>query len=422
MMVRNQMIRRYRVLVRYYKENGVVKTARWLWCKLFRVVSDSLPITKVNALAGVDFVDLQPVVVIGEQNNFWKNTLNWFIPPFGRGSGGHLNIFRFISNLEMLGFECNIIIVANNQPLEDEETLSSNIARWFMPLKARVYKGLEHAPPAYFSLATEWRTAYFVRSFSKTNRRCYFVQDFEPWFFPIGSEYYLAEETYRFGFIGITAGDWLKEKLARDYGMTTYSVGFSYDRDLYKQLPQLKSEETVKRVFFYARPPTPRRAFELGLLALKQVADKLPGVEVVLAGWDLSGYEIPFEHKDLGVLPLDALPGVYNTCDVALVLSLTNLSLLPLELMACGVPVVSNEGANVEWLLNSSNAKLAKLTPAALANAVIDVLTNPSETERLKKSGLDTVSKTNWQLEANKMADFLNSLIKIESNQRDKQK
>lgn len=419
-MAKRDLVRRWRVLLRHLKEHGFLKTYSWIVGKVIRKLTPIFSLKKADILSDLDFLSFHPSEAGSISQDLPRHTLNWFIPPFGRGSGGHLNIFRFISNLEALGFDCNIIIVANTEPLEDEETMRSNIARWFMPLKARVYKGLEHAPPAYFSLATEWRTAYFVRSFSKTNRRCYFVQDFEPWFFPIGSEYYLAEETYRFGFIGITAGDWLKEKLARDYGMTTYSVGFSYDRDLYKQLPQLKSEETVKRVFFYARPPTPRRAFELGLLALKQVADKLPGVEVVLAGWDLSGYEIPFEHKDLGVLPLDALPGVYNTCDVALVLSLTNLSLLPLELMACGVPVVSNEGANVEWLLNSSNAKLAKLTPAALANAVIDVLTNPSETERLKKSGLDTVSKTNWQLEANKMADFLNSLIKIESNQRDK--
>ena len=30
--------------------------------------------------------------------------LNWIIPEMGKGSGGHLNIFRFISNLENMGF------------------------------------------------------------------------------------------------------------------------------------------------------------------------------------------------------------------------------------------------------------------------------------------------------------------------------
>ena len=29
-------------------------------------------------------------------------TINWFIPPVGKGLGGHLNLFRFIRNLEDL--------------------------------------------------------------------------------------------------------------------------------------------------------------------------------------------------------------------------------------------------------------------------------------------------------------------------------
>jgi O-antigen biosynthesis protein len=409
-MAGNQFIRRAKVLVRHYREQGFYSTIRWLWRKVFRVMSESLPITKANVLAGLDFVALPAALQKSEVKGLPSNTLNWFIPPFGRGSGGHLNIFRFISNLEQMGFDCSIIIVANSEPLEDAEALRANIGRWFMPLKAKVYKGIDNAPPAHISLATEWRTAYYVRSFAKTNKRCYFVQDFEPWFFPIGTEYCLAEETYRFGFVGITAGGWLKEKLAKEFGMTTYSVGFSYDRDLYKQLPGAKSTDHTKRVFFYARPPTPRRAFELGLLALKEVAVKIPGVEIVLAGWDLSGYEIPFKHKDLGVLSLDALPEIYNTCSVALVLSLTNLSLLPLELMACGVPIVSNNGPNNEWLLTSENSKLTRPTPEDLAAAICEVLTDETEAARLIKAGFETANKTSWESEASKMANFLKSI------------
>ena len=30
--------------------------------------------------------------------------LNWVIPEMGKGSGGHLNIFRFVSFLEKMGF------------------------------------------------------------------------------------------------------------------------------------------------------------------------------------------------------------------------------------------------------------------------------------------------------------------------------
>ena len=403
-------IRRSRVLSRYYHEQGAMRTLRWLFRKLKAKVFKSSIFQKTDVLKGFEFITLPSVSSPARVSECAQNTLNWFIPPFGRGSGGHLNIFRFIANLEELGFDCNIVIVANAEPLDHEEVLQENIQKWFVPLRAKVFKGIENAPPAHVTLATEWRTAYFVRSFAKTNHRCYFVQDFEPWFFPIGSEYFFAEETYRFGFTGITAGGWLKDKLAKEYGMKTHAVGFSYERGLYQPAPSAASANRSKRVFFYARPPTPRRAFELGLMALKEVSQRIPYVEVVLAGWDLNNIEIPFKHKDLGILSVAELPGVYQSCDVALVLSLTNLSLLPLELMACGVPIVSNEGPNNEWLLNAYNSKLTRTTPGHLANAICHVLSDSDEAQRLRGAGLETARRTNWKDEAKKMAAILKSL------------
>lgn len=64
----------------------------------------------------------------------------------------------------------------------------------------------------------------------------YFVQDYEPFFFPHGSYYELAKNTYKFGFRGITAGDWIKDKLIADFGMKADSFGFSYDKDMYVPL------------------------------------------------------------------------------------------------------------------------------------------------------------------------------------------
>jgi hypothetical protein len=42
------------------------------------------------------------------------NTVNWYIPVVGRGSGGHGNIFRFIRALEEIGIESRIVIVGPN--------------------------------------------------------------------------------------------------------------------------------------------------------------------------------------------------------------------------------------------------------------------------------------------------------------------
>ena len=298
-------------------------------------------------------------------------SLLWFIPDFNIGSGGHLNIFRIIWNLEQMGYTSGIVIA---RPVlhRDAAQAREQIREHFFPLQAQVHVGLDALPACEFALATGWDTAYEVRAFAGARHKLYFVQDYEPWFFPVGTESVLARNTYDFGFFGITAGGWLAARLAAEHGMGTHAVGFGVEHERYRRLP--RREPGVKRVFFYARPPTPRRAFELGLLVLAAVARRLPDTQFVLAGWDTAAYRIPFEHLACGTLALDDLPDIYSQCDVALVLSLTNLSLLPLELMACGCAVVSNRGANVQWLLNDDVALLADATPEALAQAVGDLL------------------------------------------------
>ncbi len=400
----------FRTAIRYWLDYGLLALLKRI-SYLLQKSPYGLIFGKVDVLGIYDFARLpyvSPALGMGQAS---ANTINWVIPPFGKGGGGHINIFRFVSYLEKMGFECRIIIVGSWRSVsaaKQSERAQKEITKWFFPLAARVYMGMENAPPAYYTIASTWRTAYAVRNFGATRHRCYFIQDFEPWFCAAGAEYALAEDTYRFGFVGITAGTWLKSKIATDYGMETYSVGFSYDRDIYRQMPRREPDD--RRVFFYARPSTPHRGFELGLLVLAEVVRRLPDIKVVFAGLDLSNYYIPFEHQNAGLVSLSELPSLYCQCDVALVLSFTNLSLLPLEIMACGTPVVSNKGPWTEWLLNDHNACLANPTIDALANAVCSVLSDPVEANRLREGGFAAVAVTDWQVEACAMAGILRGL------------
>ena len=104
---------------------------------------------------------------------------------------------------------------------------------------------------AHATVATSWITAYFVRNFQNTISKFYFIQDFEPYFYAHGSEYSFAENTYSFGFRGITAGDWLRDIAREQYGMKAMSFHFSYDRTIY--YPKDKPDDRP-RVFFL-RPP-----------------------------------------------------------------------------------------------------------------------------------------------------------------------
>ena len=363
-------------------------TLRWA---VRRVLKGPNKSASIDVLGHYAFVI--PSEIPASSGEVVPKTLNWFVPDFNIGSGGHLNIFRTIWYLEQKGYTSHVVIVRPQQH-QDVYAAEKEIREHFFPLKASVVLGLAGLPPCEFAVATGWDTAYAVRDFTGATHKVYFVQDYEPWFYSVGSESLLAENTYRLGLYGITAGGWLASKLSREFGMHTRSVGFGVEGERYKRLPRRESD--VKRVFFYSRPPTARRAFELGLLVLNLVWQQYPHTQFILAGWDTGSYRIPFPHLACGTVSLEELPDLYSQCDVALVLSLTNLSLLPLELMACGCTVVSNRGPNVEWLIDNDVAALSEATPEALAHAIGELLADEERRKSLSRRGEEFARKFTW--------------------------
>ena len=375
---------------------------------------DEVSVTKTDVIGFYDYImDVEEIPFQKEEYELAKNgpiILNWVIPEMGVGSGRHINIFRFVNLLQKMGIKNRIYIFKGNN-LDTNEKLRAFLKEHYDIINddIEVYSDVSYMKFAHGTFATSWNTAYYVRKFNNTISKFYFVQDFEPYFFALGSEYMFAENTYRFGFRGITAGDWLKDKLRDEYGMKTSSFGFSYDRDLY-----IKKEkrDNVKRLFFYARPVTARRAFELGLLTLNEITKRKPEVEVVFAGWDVSNYEIPFKHLNAGSVRLDQLADLYAQCDMCLVLSNTNLSLLPLEVMASNSVAVCTKGANSEWLVNDENAVMVDFDPIAIADKIEYYFDHPEELAAIREKGMEFAQKTSWEKQAQKVYDAVLEGIK----------
>ncbi|HSX06264.1 MAG TPA: glycosyltransferase family 1 protein [Candidatus Saccharimonadia bacterium] len=292
-------------------------------------------------------------------------TINWVMSP-PRGGGGHQNIFRFIDHLDAQGHKNNVYLYSTIDFLTVEQ-VRQNISSYSKAKNVTIqWLDANGMKPADAVFATGWETAYPVMNAKTDAQKLYFVQDFEPYFYPVGSDYVLAENTYRFGFHGVTAGKWLAGKLNSDYGMTCDSYDFGADPGVYS----FKNKGERKKVFFYARPVTTRRGFELGIMTLIKFHELKPDYEIVLAGWDVSEFNIPFPYTNLKALPISALNDVYNECAAALVISLTNMSLLPLELLAAGTIPVVNNGKNNSEVSSLSFIKYAEPTPDSLAYAL----------------------------------------------------
>lgn len=306
----------------------------------------------------------------------------WIMSPPGRESGGHQNLFRFINFAEQAGHECRIYFyhAAGGVDIPSIRTmLTESEAYPSLRAELSVYDP-EHgvAPDTQAIFATGWETAYPAYRDDSLAKRFYFVQDFEPSFYPLGSEAILAENTYKFGFHGITAGGWLAHKLSTEYGMTTDHFDFAVDKGHYNVTNTGRRNE----IFFYARPVTPRRAFEFGLLVLEAFAEQRPDVTINLAGWDVSNWKIPFAYQNLSSLQLSELNQVYNRCAAGLVMSLSNMSLLPLELMSSGVTPVVNDGPNNRMVSDNPFIEYVPTSPAAIARKLVEVVDRPDAVER----------------------------------------
>jgi O-antigen biosynthesis protein len=295
--------------------------------------------------------------------------LGWVVPPVGPGSGGHLNIFRFVRFLEGRGYTCRIYVYDPHKTQAPART-AQILRDHYSPMHATVEQDFGTLGQCDALFATSWITAYPVRNARVDAAKFYFVQDFEPWFFPVGTDSVLAENTYRFGLYGITAGRWLAQKLQADYGMACdhYEFGSDFGRYSYTNSGQRS------KIFFYARPVTARRGFELGVVTLDRFHQMRPAYEIHLAGWPVKGWQLPFPFVDHGVLPLDRLNGLYNDCAAGLILSLTNFSLLPLELLCAGCIPVMNDGPNNRLVGNNPHLVFTRPTPQALAAALAEVV------------------------------------------------
>jgi hypothetical protein len=107
-------------------------------------------------------------------------------------------------------------------------------------------------------------------------------------------------------------------------------------------------------------------------MALELFHREMPDCTIHLAGWDVSEWHVPFPYVNHKAVPINELNDLYNQCSAALVMSLTNMSLLPLELLASGTIPVVNDGPNNRLVSDNENIKYVEPSPRALADALIE--------------------------------------------------
>jgi glycosyltransferase involved in cell wall biosynthesis len=321
--------------------------------------------------------------------------IRWVVPPVELGSGGHEAVFVAANQMSIRGHLVTLHFLEGERFRRRDPLPVIRAQLGYDPLFQAVV-GTDQIRSCDSLIATQNTTAGIVDRFKKSCfLPAYFIQDFEPHFYPIGSEYFAAEQTYHYDFFCIALGQWLADLMRVKYCRRASQVDFWIDRTSYHPGNQPLQERNCLRVAFFVRPNMPRRCFALGVSTLFHLHRMIPEAEILLFGaQEIPRLRLDFPHRFLGVLTKAQLGELYRTVGVGLAFSTTNPSLVPLEMMACGLPVVDLD------VLDSSvrhgtdyPALLAPPDPLSLAEALEALLMNGSMRADLSRRGVEFTSR-----------------------------
>jgi glycosyltransferase involved in cell wall biosynthesis len=298
-------------------------------------------------------------------------SVGWICVPPGAGSGGHTTMFRMIEGVEAAGHTCYLYLYDRWGGELDRHI--EVIRKHWPNVRAEVRSVDNGLATLDAYVATAWPTAHVLaKRADLASRRLYLIQDFEPLLYALGSEYVLAEDTYRFGFRAITVGRMIAGILQDQFDVTATVAEFGCDTSVY----QLTNHGERPGVVFYARRDTPRRGFALGVLALREFHRRHPEYEIHLFGDPTA--RVPFPATNHGFLTPAQLSALYNRCVAGIAMSFTNVSLVPDEMLACGSIPVTCESTYARASLDNPHVRWSAPTPFALADTLSSIVTDGS--------------------------------------------
>lgn len=345
-----------------------------------------------------------PVAPVNRLYNPEALDVNWVLPAFAQGgAGGHMTIFRLVECLERFGHH-QTLWLQNAGHFADQGLAKRLIQRWYRPIGSRVHVRFLPDDVRQISadvlIATDCWTAYPVAQVQNVKERFYLIQDFEPYFHAAGDLALIAEATYDFGFANLCAGTWLLERMQARGGWAR-AWELCADHDVYfpgKTLPALADRPL--RIAFYARRYTPRRAVTLGFAAFALLQQRGFPFQAELFGEADLQFDDAFPHVQHGILTPKELGELYRSCDLGVVFSTTNYSLIPLEMMACGLPVIEIDAESTRAIFKNDEVTFAGPMPYAIADAIESLAADPDRQALQRARGFAFTQATSWERSA----------------------
>ncbi len=321
--------------------------------------------------------------------------ISFIVPDMLMHSGGHTSILRLGTELSKIGYKVNYITY-RNQTKEDMVKCAS--------INLKDYKGEMHEKTAISTLktdiviATYWESIYYAKKMD--GYKVYFVQDYEPYFYGYGEKFLLAKKTYSLGFHIISLGKWNQEMIRHECNQESDYIDFPYESKEYKYYPKDYSNYNKKKRFkiaVYIKADEKRAPFIIQNMldkTVKYFKEKNINIELLYFGEDK---KITMKNGiNLGKLSKEELSKLYSECDFGIVASLTNISLVPYEMIATGLPVIEFEDGTFKYFFKENSCILVSFDYKDLIKKIEDSINNPAKIEEMTIFARKQIEELSW--------------------------
>jgi glycosyltransferase involved in cell wall biosynthesis len=333
--------------------------------------------------------------------------------PIAQTGGGYKKIFELAHYLAEQDHDVNIYVepIAHLTGFTPEQ-VKKFCEESFGKSKATIHCGHEGILESDVAVATNWPTAYVVDKLVNTRFKAYFVQDYEPYFYePDDGCLAQAEATYDLPLGIISIGKYLADVLSQRNRIEYPYIDFSLNEAFLAKEPMLERHSNSAQpcsILFFARPNLPRRNFAVGVEALQKVYQQNPEVQIKLYGME-EAIKLPFPYENLGILTPTETAQAMRSSDIHLSFSLTNISTVVFEAMACGCATVEADVPPVRGMVeDGKTCLLAEPNSQVVSEALVKLVNNPELRREIAIAGYESAKTLTVARMCSKFEQLLN--------------
>ena len=245
------------------------------------------------------------------------------------------------------------------------------------------------------------------------------LQAYEPYFFCYGDNYFLAKTTYSLGFHIISLGKWNRAQISTNANIpieTIDYIDFPYEPNEYKIITKDYSQYTEKtnlKIVVYIKSDTKRLPILLQIITKKLIDEMKKRGKVIKIIYFGSDNVLKLHNGiNVGKLCVDELNKLYREADFGIVASMTNISLVPYEMLASGLPVIEFKDGSFNYFFPDECAIISDFNAKHLADKIEEYCNNPTKLNLMISAAQAILKGLSWNKSGEQFIKILDGIQK----------